>query len=230
MLEEALGRLLQETVRITGAARTDTGVHATGQVINFRMSSALLVERIRRGANALLPRDVAILELAEVGDDFHARNHATSRTYEYAIWNGRTPRPLLRRTSLWVEDPLDVEAMRRASVHLVGRHDYSAFAMKTSGRRERRVRRAEWRAAGEGMLVFEIEATGFLRGMVRGIVGTLLRVGHGKLHADEFASVLASADRGRAGPAAPAHGLCLVRVAYQGREAPYDETGEGTDE
>ncbi len=231
MLEETLGGLLGEAIRVIGAARTDTGVHATGQVINFRTERATLpVDTIWRGVNALLPHDVVVRELAEVGDDFHARYDATARTYYYTIWNGRWPRPLLRRTALWVEDPLDLAAMRRASGHLVGVHDFSAFAMKTPGRREREVRRAEWRAE-DGVLVFDIEANGFLRGMVRGIVGTLLRVGRGKLDADGFGAVLASGDRAVAGPSAAPHGLCLVRVAYGERsgKAPYDdETGEGT--
>lgn len=234
-LERALRELLGEPIKVVGAARTDAGVHATGQVISFRTERATLpVETIRRGANALLSADVALREVAEIGDDFHARYSATGRTYNYRIWNGASRLPLLRRTALWVEDPLDLAAMGLASQHLVGRHDFSAFSMKGRGSAERTVRRASWRSEEASLLVFEIEAEGFLRGMVRGIVGTLLRVGRGKLDEAGFAAVLASADRTRGGPAVAPQGLCLVRVQYglreRGDEAPYDEDSEGNDE
>ena len=223
-LEEALAKLLGETIAVVGAGRTDAGVHATGQVASFRTANPMAIRTIERGVNALLPADVAVSGVREVPEDFHARFSATSRTYEYTIWNDVRPRPLLRRTAWWVPDPLDLGAMEAATGALVGRHDFGAFAMKVAGARERTVRRASWSAA-EGVLALAIEADGFLRGMVRGIVGTLVQVGRGRLSAEEFAGVVASADRDRAAASAPAHGLCLVRVSYgepgAGRDAPY---------
>ena len=218
VLEEALAKLFGAPVAVIGAGRTDAGVHATGQVISFHTANEMPEATIERGVNALLAADVAIREVAEVADDFHARYSATGRTYEYTIWNAASPRPLLRRTTWWVRETLDLRAMEDASAHLVGRRDFSAFAMKAPGSRERTVRRAGWSGSGDGVLRFEIEADAFLRGMVRGVVGTLERVGRGKVDPRGFAEILASADRDRAGPSAPAHGLCLVRVAYGPRE------------
>lgn len=216
MLEGALARLVGSPVRLVGAGRTDAGVHATGQVISFRMTTALPETTIRRGVNALLPTDVALLEVTEVDDSFHARYSARSRTYNYMIWNGAAPRPLVRRTSLWIEDRLDVKAMEHASAELLGRHDFGAFsALADNPRsRERTVQRATWRGDAGRMLRFEIEADAFLRGMVRGIVGTLLRVGRDRIATDAFAEILRSGRREEGSAAAPAHGLCLVRVDY----------------
>lgn len=226
VLENALGRLLGEAIRVAGAGRTDAGVHATGQVISFRTGNPMAEATIRRGVNALLPRDVAAKDVREAQADFHARFSATGRTYNYTIWNGETPRPLLRRTALWVEEPLDVAAMARASAHLCGQHDFSAFGRPPGRSPERTVRRAAWRRAEDGRIVFEIEADGFLRGMVRGLVGTLLRVGRGTMRPEELAEVLGGRDRSRAGSPAAAHGLCLVRVDYDGPRASEDESEE----
>ncbi len=218
VLETALAELFGGArVAVSGAGRTDAGVHASGQVINFRTGSALPEVTIRRGVNALLPADVAVRDVVQVAETFHARHSATGRTYEYKIWNGRAPRPLLRGTATWVEEPLDLAAMRDGSRALVGRHDFSAFSRGSDTRsRERTCRRVEWRSDGE-LLVFEIEADAFLRGMVRGIVGTLLRVGLGKLAPGEVAAVLASRDRARGGQTAPPQGLCLAAVEYGDR-------------
>ena len=223
VLEEAFAKLLGERVGVIGAGRTDAGVHATGQVISFRTGSPMPEATIERGVNALLPQDVAIREVAEVREDFHARYSATGRTYAYRIWNAARPRPLLRRTTWWVRDPLDVGAMRAACRHLVGRHDFSAFSMKAEGTRERMVRKASWSEA-EGTLCFEIEADAFLRGMVRGIVGTLVQVGRGRLDPERLADVVASARREEGGPSAPPQGLCLARVTYG--EADYHAVDE----
>ncbi len=233
VLEEALAKLLGERVAVIGAGRTDAGVHATGQVINFRTGNPLPEATIERGVNALLPADVAVSGVEAVGDDFHARRSATGRAYSYAIWNAPRPRPLLRRTTWWVPDPLDLPEMEAASRHLVGRHDFAAFSMKVDGPRERTVRRAGWSREGDGVLRFEVEADAFLRGMVRGIVGTLVRVGRGRLAAARFADVMASGDRDRGGPSAPAQGLCLVRVTYDGdggRGAYHAPAAEATEE
>lgn len=226
-LQDALAKLLGERVGVIGAGRTDAGVHATGQVVSFRTATRLREPAIERGVNALLPEDVAVSGVEEVARDFHARFSATGRTYSYTIWNGQRPRPLLRRTAWWVPEPLDLAAMQRAASELVGRHDFSSFAMKGAGSRQRTVRSASW-TGSDRVLGFAIEADGFLRGMVRGIVGTHARVGRGKVGPESIGEIVAAADRERGGPSAPAHGLCLVSVAYA--DARYDRRPSREDE
>ena len=212
-IERVLAVICAEPVRITGAGRTDAGVHATGQVIDLRTTSGLGQAELERGVNALLPEDIAISELEPAEDSFHARFSATGRTYEYRIRNAAVRDPLWMRREHWHPEDLDDAAMRAAAAHLVRRHDFAAFASGESG--ERTVTRAEWVREGE-ILRFEIDADAFLRGMVRGIVGTLLWVGRGKLTVERFGEVLAGRDRALAGPSAPAKGLCLVAVRYGG--------------
>lgn len=210
-IERALAEICAGPVRITGAGRTDAGVHATGQVIDFRTASTLDGRTIERGVNALLDEDIAISEVEAAPEGFHARFSATGRTYEYRIRNAPVRVPLERLREHWLPAALDLAAMREASLRLVGRHDFAAFAAGVSG--ERTVRRAVW-SSEDGVLRFEIEADAFLRGMVRGIVGTLLWVGRGKITVDRYAEILRSRDRASAGPSAPARGLCLVAVRY----------------
>jgi tRNA pseudouridine38-40 synthase len=210
-LERVLAQICAEPVRITGAGRTDAGVHASGQVIDFRTASALDGSTMERGVNALLPEDIAISALEPAGETFHSRFSATGRTYEYRIRTGPTRDPLERRREHWLPEALDVSAMQDAAASLVGTHDFAAFAAGVSG--ERNVRRAVWTARDE-VLRFEIEANAFLRGMVRGIVGTLLWVGRAKISADRFEEILKARDRAQAGPSAPAQGLCLMNVSY----------------
>ncbi len=210
-LEQALGSICGEPVRVTGAGRTDAGVHATGQVIDFRTASALDGATLGRGVNALLPTDIAVFALETVGEDFHARFSATGRTYEYRIRNAPWRVPLERAREHWSPARLDLAAMREASGTLLGRQDFSAFAAGPGG--ERTVRRASW-AAEDTLLRFEIEADAFLRGMVRALVGTLIWVGRGKIDVAGFTAILRSRDRARAGPSAPANGLCLIGVSY----------------
>jgi tRNA pseudouridine38-40 synthase len=220
-LERVLAEICGEPVRITGAGRTDAGVHATGQVIDFRTASALDGSTMERGVNALLPEDIAVSGLEPAGETFHSRFSATGRTYEYRIRNAPTRDPLERRREQWLPVTLDRGAMREASARLVGRHDFAAFAAGASG--ERTVRRAVLSEEGT-ILRVEIEADAFLRGMVRGIVGTLLWVGRGKTSVDRFTEILRSGDRAQAGPSAPAQGLCLIKVDYDGQRVSESES------
>ena len=223
-IERALAEICAEPIRITGAGRTDAGVHATGQVIDFRTASALDGEAIERGVNALLSKDIAISDVVAVSEDFHSRFSATGRTYEYRIRRSRTRDPLTWRFDHWLPERLDVEAMHDASTALIGRHDFAAFAAG-GWYGERTVRHTQWEE-GEDVLRFEIEANAFLRGMVRGIVGTLLWVGRGKISVARFGEVLRSRDRTQAGPSAPAQGLCLIRVDYGERRQEASENDE----
>lgn len=228
-LERALAEICGEPVRITGAGRTDAGVHAIGQVINFRTASALDGGALGRGVNALLPEDIAISALEPAGEEFHARFSATGRTYEYRIRCAPQREPLERHREQWLPGPLDVDAMRSAAGGLIGRRDFGAFAAGEGGVRE--VRRAGW-SAEDGLLRFEIQADAFLRGMVRGIVGTMIWIGRGKLRPDEIERITASRDRSQAGPSAPARGLTLVAVEYGERQKrrSEDDDNDITDE
>lgn len=225
-LERALGTITGEAVRIVLAGRTDAGVHATGQVISFRTGTRLDPATIRRGVNALLPQDIAIRDLGEVGEDFHARFSATGRAYEYRIRCGAHREPLERHREHWVPQALDQGAMERATRTLVGRHDFAAFATgPTLGRAERDVRRAAWHREGT-LLRFGIEANAFLRGMVRAIVGTLLWVGTGHIAPERVGEIMSGRDRSQAGPNAPAAGLSLVEVRYDGQASETSDDDE----
>jgi len=222
-LERAISKVCDEAVRVTGAGRTDAGVHASGQVVDFRTASALDGVTIGRGVNALLPEDIAVSALEPAGEDFHARFSATGRTYEYRIRQAPERDPLERRRELHIAGPLDLAAMRDASTRLVGRKDFSSFAAGPGGVRS--VRSARWCEQGSSVR-FEITADAFLRGMVRAIVGTLLWVGRGKIDARTFGRIVEASDRAMAGPSAPANGLCLIAVQY-GEDAANAASEEG---
>jgi tRNA pseudouridine38-40 synthase len=213
-LEAALAAVTQETVRVVGAGRTDSGVHALGQVVAFRTTWRRSVSELYRAWNAVLPKDVAVWTLVEAEPGFHPRFGAQSRTYRYTIWNHPVDNPLVRRVALWHPRALDLSQMADVTGLLIGEHDFATFGTPPQGRCTiRRVHRAEWARDGQ-MLYLGIEANAFLYRMVRSIVGTLLQVGAGDLTAAQFASIFAAAERSRAGPTAPAHGLCLMAVKY----------------
>ncbi len=214
-LEEALKQITGETTQVTGASRTDTGVHARGQVANFRTDSAIPVERFQSALNALLPLDIAIVAAEEVPEDFHARFSARSKLYHYTIWNQRV-RPVLDRRFSWhVRWPVELAPLREASEYLIGEHDYAAFqsANAQSETTVRVIELADWELNAP-RLTFAIEANGFLYNMVRALAGTLLDVGRGKMTPAEFRRVLESGQRAQAGRTAPARGLCLMRIRY----------------
>lgn len=213
-LEKALARLTGQKVRIKAAGRTDTGVHALGQVISFKVEWNHSLEDLHRGLNALLPRDIAVKELAPAPEGFHPRFSALMRHYRYTILNTPWRSPLRDRYAYHFPGPLDVEAMNLAASFLVGEHDFASFGMPPEGENTvRAVYRAEWRREGD-LLHFDIVANAFLRRMVRLIVGTLLRVGVGKLSPDDVKDILEARDIRLSGPAAPARGLCLVKIEY----------------
>ncbi len=214
-LEAAVARFTGETVRVAAAGRTDSGVHAAGQVVSFAVQVARAPEVVQRALNALTPRDISITAVTAVADDFDPRRAARSRMYVYRIWNARWPSPFWRRYAWHVARPLDTEAMRAAAIALMGEHDFSAFqaADCDADNPVRRVLRSELERR-EPLITYTVEATAFLRHMVRNIVGTLVEVGSGERSADDLPGLLASCDRTQAGPTAPAAGLCLQRVSY----------------
>ncbi len=215
-LEGALARLAGHPVRVTGAGRTDTGVHALGQVVGFtiewptgRGDAALL-----RALNAHLPPDIAISALSESPVGFHPRFDARRRTYEYRVVNTPVRQPLLRQRAWHVVAALDEGRMNAAAALLPGVHDFATFGRAPVGDNTvREVYLAEWRREGD-MLLFRICANAFLYRMVRSLVGSLRKVGEGRWSVDDFAAALAARDRKRSASAAPAHGLYLVAVEY----------------
>ncbi len=216
VIEEQLTRLTGETVHLIASGRTDAGVHAFRQVAHFKTLSTMSVLSIQKALNSLLPKDIAIRKVEEVGDLFHARKSARSKVYEYRILN-REIRSVFDREYAWhIPQKLDLEQMRKAAQSLIGEHDFSSFRSVGSSTRTavRKVIRADWKKSKDGMLRFEIEASGFLKQMVRALVGTLIEVGRGKMSPEEFQGILQSKDRRRAGPTAPAHGLFLKEVKY----------------
>jgi len=240
LIEEALSRIDGAPVVVAGAGRTDAGVHALGQVASAVVSTTLDHSRLKRALNAILPPDVRVVSLEDAAQQFHARFSASGKTYEYWIWQGDVLPPFLRASCWQIARPLDVAAMDAAARLLEGRHDFAAFqsaghCLKTSVRTIWSARagvgtvRSAWaespfESAAEGdnghPVVVRIEADGFLRHMVRAVVGTLVEVGEHRRDVDSIAALLDRADRREAGPTAPPRGLVLVRVDYRPVVAP----------
>ena len=214
-LIKAAQPLLGEDVRVTGASRTDAGVHALRQVVSIRSARAVAADVVARALNAGLPRDIRVVACAEADEGFDARRAAVGKRYGYLIEDGATPTPFLLRHAWHVPWPLDVAAMRRALAPLGGLHDFSAFCAAAGRQHEPTcvVRALHVVRRRERIAVF-VSADRFLHHMVRNIVGSVVEVGRGARPSGWLADVLASRDRRRAGPTAPAHGLTLMRVMY----------------
>ena len=216
-LESAILKLTGEGLRVIAASRTDAGVHAQGQVVSFRIRSALPAETFIKGLNYYLPEDIAVNSACRVKSDFDVRRNARSREYRYTILNRRARSPLQRRFAYSVSSPLGVESMKEACEALVGEHDFTPFAGPTASKVinfVRTVHKAEIGKKGD-LLTFDMEANSFLPQQVRRTVGALIEVGRGKKTVEEFGEMARSKKRGVAGPTAPAHGLCLMKVNYR---------------
>ncbi|MFL6259060.1 MAG: tRNA pseudouridine(38-40) synthase TruA [Thermoanaerobaculia bacterium] len=225
VVEEALERLLGQPVRAVGASRTDAGVHARGQVAHLELERDFPPRALVHGTNRFLPEDVRVLAAAMVPPGFHARKSAWGKEYLYRLSRAPVIPPL---DSLFVAPApagLDLDRMARAASCLPGRHDFSAFALAggSHGQPFRRIVSARWEERGDEW-AFQVVGEGFLRGMVRALVGTLVEVGTGRRTPESFAGLLAGRPRGEAGPTAPAHGLVLERVLYPPEWAEVDPT------
>lgn len=217
-LETALAKLLTHEAPVVGASRTDAGVHARGQVASFRTDRPIPLHGIRRGLNSLLPDTIAVRDASEVPEDFHPRFSATGKHYRYTIL-ARPERSPRYRTYAWHHpEPLNLPAMEQAARALIGEHDFSAFraAGCTAHTTMRRVDSIALTRVHPHLLEIDIRGNAFLRQMVRIIVGTLTEVGTGRRPPAQVAEILASKDRTKAGITAPAHGLELVEVRYDG--------------
>lgn len=225
-LEDALFKLTGKKIAVLGAGRTDAGVHAAGQVANFRAALKFEEADLRRALNAVLPNDIRVLALEPAAEGFQARRSALGKTYRYRIVHARLISPFDFRFALHIPYPLDVRAMRRAAPLFAREADFSSFTANRDDDPVRRVALSRLEKRGDE-LVYTVEADGFLRYMVRTIVGTLLEIGRRKIRPEAIEGIFAGRDRGLAGPTAPAKGLCLVRVDY-GEGAPFMErSGDG---
>lgn len=216
-LTDALARVIGHPVELTCAGRTDSGVHAWGQVVSFDADpNDLDLEALQRSVNKLLRPQIAIRSIECVAPDFDARFSATARTYRYSILNTTSPSPFLAATAWWIEAPLDLRSMRLACDPMIGEHDFSAFCRRPNDDASltRRVRDAHWEALDGDVLEFWITANAFCHQMVRSIVGTVVEVGLGKKRAGDLTGIIRSGDRSQAGQLAPPHGLCLWDVTY----------------
>jgi len=220
-LEDALARLLDGPTPVVGASRTDAGVHARAQVAAFRTERAVPLHGVRRGLNAMLPRQIAVTDAREVPDDFHPRFSATGKHYRYLVLARPDRSPRLVTRAWHVALPLDEEAMRAAAGHIPGERDFSAFrasgcTARTTRRRIDQVALSRPDPEEPGLLAIDVRGNAFLRNMVRILVGTLVDVGGGRRAPSEIPEILESLDRTRAGQTAPAQGLELVSVFYDG--------------
>lgn len=215
VLNRELSNLLKEDITVIGASRTDSGVHALGNVAVFDTETRIPPEKISFALNQRLPEDIRIQESCQVADDFHPRFCDTIKTYEYKIWNARFPNPVVRLYSKFVYYKIDMEKMQEAANYLVGEHDFKSFC-STRTQVENTVRTVteiSFRREGD-MIIMKICGTGFLYNMVRIIMGTLLKCGMGMYEPEYVKEILEACDRQKAGPKAEACGLTLVGIEY----------------
>ena len=212
-LQEALGTLLNSDIGIIGAGRTDTGVHALGQVAHFKTDSDMEIATLYRGLNSLLPEDIVVHDVQEVPTDFHARFDAKSRRYQYRIVRGR--KAIGRQFNWHCNYPLDVPSMVQATEPLRGKHNFRSFCSAGTEVKDHTCTlfNIKW-SEQNGHLTLEAEADRFLQHMVRAIVGTIVEIGRGRWDISDAHRILEAKDRRKAGPTAPAQGLCLMEVTY----------------
>lgn len=219
-LERAIAAVTGAFSRVLAAGRTDAGVHAKGQVIAFDCEWDHPIEALWRAINAQLPPDIALKSLSETSPTFHPRYDAVSREYDYQFYSAPVRDPLWDRMSWHVSYSLDLSLMQVAADMLIGVHDFGTFGLPPKGTVTiRRMYKAQGQTLEGGLSRFTFEADAFLQHMVRRIMGTLVEVGRGKMTLQDFAAAFAAADRRRAGPTAPPHGLILTVVRYRGESA-----------
>lgn len=215
-LEASLEQILRERVRLQASGRTDTGVHAQGQVAHFKTSTRIPADRLVLAVNQTIPEDIAVSRIEDAADSFHSQYNVLSKHYRYRIFTGAVVPPFIRRYVYRVHSPLNVARMRRELAALKGKHDFAAFAKAGHGRKTtvRAISRASLTRQGDE-LHFDIEGNGFLYTMVRSIVGTLIDIGRGKIKPGTLKQMVTTQKRSLAGVTAPAKGLTLMSVSYR---------------
>ena len=213
-IEKAIYEITKENVKITGSGRTDAGVHALGQVANFKIQSSIPTDRIPKAINAKLPKDIVIIDCEEVNEDFHSRYSANSKTYRYMIYNSQYRSPIYKDISYQVKYDLDLDKIEREAKFLIGEYDFKGFMSSGSSVTDtvRTIYDIKIKEE-EGLIILEITGNGFLYNMVRIIVGTLVDIGRGRID-KSLKEIIQSKDRGESGHTAPAHGLFLKKVDY----------------
>jgi tRNA pseudouridine38-40 synthase len=225
-IEKALFQLTGEKLRVLAASRTDTGVHARGQVISFLTGSDLKPEAFVNGLNYYLPQDIAVKESYQINNGFSVRRDAISREYRYLIFNSRSRSPLIRGYSYQVHRKLNVEAMDQAGQALTGEHDLASFITKFNQSKIKSTFKTIYQSRVERkaeLVIFDIKANSFLPHQVRNTVGTLIQVGLGKIDLNDFKTIMEARKPGLAGPTVPAQGLFLMRINYSRPLGDYDE-------
>jgi len=215
-IEAALETMIRQKITLIGSGRTDAGVHALGQTANFKCETHIAPSQLQKGLNSLLPNDIVIREFTQVSSGFHARYDAKNKRYRYCILNHHLPGAIGRQYAWWVRTALDTTAMQQAADVILGEHDFKSFEASGSPRSHtrRHVMHARWERQTSDRIIFDITADGFLRYMVRNIVGTLVAVGLHKITCAQFQEVINAKDRNQAAVTAPAHGLFLMAVSY----------------
>ena len=212
-LENVLYNFQSKKINVLGAGRTDAGVHALGQVAHFIADIKLDNSELQQAINGQLPHDIRVTALEKTGPDFHARKYARSKIYQYRIFNTGDISPFLIRYALYITSPLNITKMKKAAVHFIREDDFSSFSSNRLLHPVRNVFRSEIRKKGEE-IIYTVEATGFLKYMVRTLVGTLLEIGKGKLEPKDIDKLFKQKKRSLSAPTAPSKGLCLVKVKY----------------
>lgn len=214
-LEKALSKIANQPIEVTCAGRTDTGVHATSQVVNFQSNAERSFSSWIRGANALLPKDIKILDIREVDNDFNSRFTAINRTYNYIIYNSETSSPIFADHCLWENRKLNIDKMNQACKYLIGEQDFTSFRSSQcqSNTPFRHIQKAEFVRQGN-FIIFEVIGNAFLHHMIRNLVGSLLKVGFEMQQPEWIAELLEAKDRTKAAETAKAHGLYFVGVEY----------------
>ena len=216
VLNEKLSELLGESIVVTGASRTDSGVHSYGNVAIFDTETRIPPEKISYALNQRLPDDIVIQQSGEVRSDFHPRHCNSKKTYEYRILNRRFPIPMLRRDTYFYHYPLDVAKMQQAADYLLGEHDFQSFCSPaTSAKTTVRMIFSLDVITQGAIIAIRVTGNGFLYNMVRIIAGTLIEVGSGAREPEQMSEILAASDRSAAGPTAPAHGLTMIGIEYE---------------
>ena len=216
VLKEQLSRFFKEDIKVTGASRTDAGVHSLGNVCIFDTDTRMPAEKISYAINQSLPEDIVVVDSCEVDREFHPRFSKSRKTYEYRILNAKFRNPTRRLDTYFYHYPLDVEKMRRAASYLIGEHDFASFcsANAQSNTTVRTIYDCSV-TKSDDIILIRVKGNGFLYNMVRIIAGTLIKIGGSDMEADAIKGIIDAADRGKAGPTAPACGLTMIGIEYE---------------